>query len=100
MNESPLFHSSASKPLSRKRPSALALPPPVALSSRARAPSLTEFAPAADCTSAGLMTSGSSTLRTSVGLQAASARTPIANAAHIVLYEVILIFLESEVETK
>src|SRR6185437_3367162 len=76
INESPLFHSSASRPLRRKSPSEPLLPPLVAELRRAIAPYRTADAPAADCTSLGLMTSGSVTLSTSETLQAASASVP------------------------
>src|SRR5881275_90701 len=59
MNESPLIHSSASTPPSRNKLSS----PLVAVLRRARAPTRTASAPAADWTSAGLMMSGSSTDR-------------------------------------
>src|SRR6476661_8591033 len=81
MNESPLFHSSAKRPLRRNRPSELPLPPAVAPFRRPRAPSRTASAPAADCTSLGLMISGSFTCRTSVGLQPESASVPASESA-------------------
>src|SRR5687767_1142398 len=82
MNESPLFHSSARRPLSRKSPSddELVFQPLVAEFSRPIAPSRTAFAPAADCTSSGLMMSGSRTSRTSVGVQPATVSIPAATA--------------------
>src|SRR5690348_16934194 len=59
MNESPLIHSSANMPPRRNRLSS----PLVAALRRASAPMRTASAPAGDCTSAGLMMSGSSTDR-------------------------------------
>src|SRR5690348_6163629 len=113
MYESPLFHSSANRPLSRNSPSELPLPPAVALFSRPSAPRRTAFAPAADCTSLGLMMSGSWTCSTSVELHAASARVAarVSDATiherrarcrrgPAVMYEVIReVILEAEGET-
>src|SRR6187397_290282 len=69
MNESPLLYSSENRPPSRNKlsPPVDVTGPLVELFSRARAPSRTASAPAADCTSAGLMMSGSVTERNSSG---------------------------------
>src|SRR5438128_1926849 len=77
MKESPLIHSSANRPLSRNRPSELELPPLVAELRRPIAPMRTALAPAADCTSDGLMISGSVTCNTSLGVQATAATASV-----------------------
>ena len=82
MNESPFSNSSANSPLRRNRPSDTVLPPLVAAFRRAMAPSRVALAPAADCTSDGLMMSGSVTDSASDGdRQPASGRTAAAPAS-------------------
>src|SRR5262245_25211989 len=87
MNESPFTHSSANSPPSRKRPSA----PLVADVKRASAPSRTASAPAGDCTSAGLMMSGSCTSRTSEGAHAVTSAKLVSSSANgrFVMIEII-----------
>src|SRR5688572_18901009 len=77
MKESPLIHSSENRPPSRNRLSA----PLVADVNRASAPRRTALAPASDCTSAGLMMSGSWISSTSLGAQLLAIR---ANSAIVI----------------
>src|SRR5687767_9256760 len=107
MKESPFTHSSVNRPPSRNRLSA----PDVAALKRASAPSRTASAPGADCTSAGLMMSGSvtssrssvehaavpSTLAAAASLAAARTRD---HAKPTLVYAVMASILEAEGETE
>src|SRR5881227_3409465 len=90
-------------PRSKSPSSPPVVEPEVAELRRASAPTRTAFAPAADCTSAGLMMSGSSTERIrSLDMQAVASIASIATAAEREEISVFIstVILEAEVESE